>query len=339
MHTRLRRSASALLFLAGIILATPALAQADGDVKTQTLRFAQGKTTSTVHDVIRGYTSADYKLTLAASEKFSVGMRTSNRSSYFNIIAPGADSAIHMGDVSGNNFSGAAAQAGDYTIRVYLMRNAARRNETARFTLNVTRERVAAQNAPQGDFADGLAGGPDYWVVGGLRGRNTTALRHAPRASAAALARLPAGTIVKNLGCQMSGETRWCQVDHGDQRGWVVGRFLRESPAPASSRTSSDKMVPGTNYHATGNVPCKIAAAPSAAQCAFGVTRGGAGIATVFITMPSGARRVLGFSGGAVSALSGIKSLSSSRASDNTIVTIDGGAEQYTIPDALVNGG
>lgn len=339
MHIRLRQSASALLFLAGICLAAPALGQVDGDMKTQTLRFAQGKSTSTVYGVIRGDTSAEYKVTLAANEKFSVGMRTSNRRSAFNIIAPGAESAMYMGDVSGNNFSGAAAQAGDYTIRVYLMPNAARRHQSARFTLNVTRERAGTQNAPQGDFADGLSGGPDYWTVGGLRGRSSTALRHAPRATAAALARLPAGTVVKNLGCQMSGDTRWCQVDFGDRRGWVAGRFLRENPAPASPRTSSDKTVSGTNYHATGNVPCKIAAAPYVAQCSFGVTRGGAGVATVVITMPSGAKRVLGFSGGAVNALSGAKSLSSSRANGNTIVTIDGGAEQYSIPDALVNGG
>lgn len=339
MYPALKRSAAGVLFVAAVLIAAPGIAQAPADIKTQTVRFLPGKTASTAHDVIRGDTVADFKLTLAANEKFTVAMRTSNRRSYFNVTPPGSETAVHIGSVSGNNFSGAATSAGDYTIRVYLMSSAARRNESARFSLTVTREKAATQAAPQGDFADGLSGGPDYWVVSGLRGRASTALRHSPRASAAALVRLPEGTIVKNLGCRLSGDMRWCQVDHGERRGWVQGRFLKESAAPASGAGASDTRVPGTNYHATGDIPCKIAATPAAVQCSFGVTRGSTGVATVFITMPSGAQRVLGFSDGGVKSLSGVKSLNFTRSSDNTLVVIDGGAEQYTIPDAVVNGG
>lgn len=324
-------------FLALAAMWQPMQVMAQPDMRVQSIRFVPGKTNGVAHGVIRGDDTQDYRLTLAANEKFSVSMRTSHRSSYFNITAPGADTALHIGSTGGNQFSGSAPQAGDYTIRVYLMRNAARRNESARYSLNVTRE-TPAPAMPKGDFADGLMGGPDFWVVSGLRGRSSTALRHAPRSSAAGLARLREGTVVKNLGCRMTGQTRWCQVDFGEERGWVNGRFLRESAAPGAARRD-DALVPGTNFHATGEVPCKIMAAPAASQCAFGVTRGERGVATVFITLPSGAKRVLGFSGGEARSLQAASSVTQRRDSDNTIVTIDGGAEQYTIPDALVNGG
>jgi hypothetical protein len=37
---------------------------------------------------------------------------------------------------------------------------------------------------------------------------------------------------MRNLGCRMSGEQRWCQVARPEDpgtKGWVAGRYLRES--------------------------------------------------------------------------------------------------------------
>ena len=48
---------------------------------------------------------------------------------------------------------------------------------------------------------------------------------------------------------------------------------------------------------------------------------------------------MLGFSAGKASSLQAAQSVTQSRQDDNTIVTIDSGAETYTIPDALINGG
>lgn len=44
---------------------------------------------------------------------------------------------MFVGSTSGNRFSDLLPSDGDYTVRVYLMRNAARRNESANYTLNV----------------------------------------------------------------------------------------------------------------------------------------------------------------------------------------------------------
>lgn len=43
---------------------------------------------------------------------------------------------MFIGSTSGNTFSGELPSSGDYTIRIYMMRSAARQKKTARFTLN-----------------------------------------------------------------------------------------------------------------------------------------------------------------------------------------------------------
>jgi hypothetical protein len=68
----------------------------------------------------------------------SVTLKTSNGANYFNVLPPGSsDVAVFVGSTSGNDWSGQLAADGEYTIRVYLMRSAARRNETASYMLTV----------------------------------------------------------------------------------------------------------------------------------------------------------------------------------------------------------
>jgi len=66
-----------------------------------------------------------------------VNFKPGNRSAYFNVLPPGSDEAMFVGSTSGNRFEAELPVDGMYTIRVYLMRNAARRNETANYTLDV----------------------------------------------------------------------------------------------------------------------------------------------------------------------------------------------------------
>lgn len=58
------------------------------------------------------------------------------------------DVATFIGSISGNEFTADLAQSGDYVIRVYLMRNAARRNEKCQFALTVEISPGAEKNAP-----------------------------------------------------------------------------------------------------------------------------------------------------------------------------------------------
>ena len=68
----------------------------------------------------------------------TVSLKTSNASNYFNVLPPGSTGeAIFIGSSGGNRWQGVLAADGEYKIRVYLMRNAARRNETAKYSLTV----------------------------------------------------------------------------------------------------------------------------------------------------------------------------------------------------------
>lgn len=90
-------------------------------------------------------------------------------------------------------------------------------------------------SAPTPD--DDLAGGPDYWAVRGLAANERLGVRMEPKSGAGVLATLKNGEIVTNLGCRMTGATRWCRIRSTtgmDVTGWVAARYLRESaPLPA----------------------------------------------------------------------------------------------------------
>ncbi|MDP2804066.1 MAG: hypothetical protein Q8O26_19520 [Phreatobacter sp.] len=62
--------------------------------------------------------------------------KPSNRSCYFNAFEPGRADAAHMGSSPGNEFSRSLTLAGDYRVQIYLMRNAARRNEACRYRIS-----------------------------------------------------------------------------------------------------------------------------------------------------------------------------------------------------------
>jgi uncharacterized protein YraI len=82
-----------------------------------------------------------------------------------------------------------------------------------------------------GDYADGDAGGPDFWEATNFNA-DFLGLRHKPDQDAAIDYRVKKGTILRNLGCKKHDDVRWCQVqvkDKPDQKGWVKGEYLRES--------------------------------------------------------------------------------------------------------------
>jgi hypothetical protein len=79
-----------------------------------------------------------YLVDLRAGQPLAVTLQTSNPSSYFNVTAPGANQALFIGSTSGPRYQGRAAVSGRYKIDIYLMRNAARRGESTRYTLNVS---------------------------------------------------------------------------------------------------------------------------------------------------------------------------------------------------------
>jgi len=106
------------------------------EIRKEQVQFKPGETGATIKGRIKGSQIVDYGLSAKAGQSMVVILETNNRSNYFNITAPGADSAMFIGSTSGNRFMGSLSKDGEYSARVYLMPNAGRRGETARYTIN-----------------------------------------------------------------------------------------------------------------------------------------------------------------------------------------------------------
>jgi hypothetical protein len=118
---------------ASLILAIPASAQ-----QQTVVAFAKGASSATLKGSIKGDKDHNYVVDARAGQTLMVDFKPTNASAYFNILAPGSNGeAMFVGSSGGNHFSGPLTVSGKHSIQVYLMRNAARRNETANYTLTV----------------------------------------------------------------------------------------------------------------------------------------------------------------------------------------------------------
>ena len=234
---------------------------AEEGIRQERVQFQQGRDSASLKGRIKGDETVDYQLGARAGQTMAVTLKSSNRFTYFNILPPGDDTAIFVGSTSGNHFSGTLPTNGDYTVRVYLMRNAARRNETANYSLNIHiggGQHASRATTGGGDFADGDAGGPDFWEVTGVPGGDTLNMRAGPSAREPVVGDLGNGAIVRNLGCKTASGQRWCQVamrDEPSRRGWVAGRYLRESSYQQGGHTGG---VPEVAPRPSGEVEVRM---------------------------------------------------------------------------------
>jgi len=213
-------------------------AQAADGIREERVQFKPGTSQTTLKGHLRGDSDVDYLLGAKAGQRMTVELHSDNPQNYFNILPPGDDEALFVGSSSGNRFEGTLPDSGDYRVRVYLMRPAARRGEQAHYSLKVHiggAQVSHSSSQPQGhnpDFADGLAGGPDFWEVAGVAAGDTLNLRAGPSAHERVLGELGNGAIVRNLGCRMTDGQRWCRVARPEDtrsEGWVAGSYLRET--------------------------------------------------------------------------------------------------------------
>jgi heat shock protein HslJ len=102
------------------------------------VKFAPGKTSAIIKGRITGYNYVDYQLRAAAGQTLTVSLKGSNGANYVNVLPPGAtDVAMFNGQMADNRYTGMLPTDGVYTLRVYLMRSAARRDESSDFSLSV----------------------------------------------------------------------------------------------------------------------------------------------------------------------------------------------------------
>ena len=114
----------------------PAHAQ---DAVTKRVQFAAGQSGATMSGRIKGYESVHYLLGAMAGQRMTVEMTASSGAAYFNIFAPGdrpgESTALFIGTTGGSRFEGILPASGDYLVQVFLVRSAARRDETADYDL------------------------------------------------------------------------------------------------------------------------------------------------------------------------------------------------------------
>jgi hypothetical protein len=231
-------------------------------IRDERIQFEPGATSAVVEDSIQGYEIVDYLLGAQAGQYMNVSMATDNGANYFNILAPGeTEVAMFNGSTNSNQYEGTLPATGDYRVRVYMMRSAARRNEVANYRLEM--------------------------IISGSGGSTSSG----------------------------SG-----------------------SSSSSSSGYAGDARVPGTDFHATGNIPCAMTQNEPTASCPFGVIREGNGSGFVEVTKPDGSAVAIYFQNGeAVGAEGSSGEFSAMRQGDETLVYI--GNERYGIPDAVIFGG
>lgn len=241
--------------LSCFLLLTASTVFAADDIRTERVHFKKGANSAVVEASITGYETVDYVLGAHAGQYMNVSLATKHGATNFNILAPGENEvAMFNGSVSQNQYEGTLPASGDYKVRVYMMRSAARRNEVAHYRLEL--------------------------IIDG------------------------------------------------------AGKSAAHAP-------SQDAKVSGTDFHATGNIPCSMGKGQPTGSCVFGVKREGNGSAMVTVTKADGSQRVIFFEKGRAIGYDQSQAESgrfeSNKEVDLNIIHI--GEERYEIPDAIVQGG
>lgn len=135
------------LALLAAMVYLPAQAASEVAPRVEHVVFKNGADSATFSDSIKGRLTAEYRLRAKAGQMLTVDLKPSNASAYFNITAKGEEYALFNGSIMGNHFLGPLPADGQYVVQVYLMRNAARRNEVANYSLSLN---LGAPDASKG---------------------------------------------------------------------------------------------------------------------------------------------------------------------------------------------
>lgn len=165
----MRTMISTVLTAAFLCALYAGVAGARDDIKVERITFEPGTDSAVIESSITGYEIVDYVLGARQGQTMTVDMSTDNSASYFNILAPGEDQvALFNGSINGNSYETILPASGDYTVRVYMMRSAARRDEVANFTVSFAITGSTASAAASGAVttADAKVEGTPYHAIG-----------------------------------------------------------------------------------------------------------------------------------------------------------------------------
>ena len=127
-----RKLAGALTILTLLVLSLSIFAQG----APQRVRFQSGHSSATLKGRIVGFDTKDYVVAAKAGQAMAVRLSSSNPSTYFVIYSINGR-ATDLNET--REWSEDLSESGDYLIRVFMMRSAARRKgAAASFTLSIS---------------------------------------------------------------------------------------------------------------------------------------------------------------------------------------------------------
>ena len=107
------------------------------DSNQKLVEVPRGKRVTTLKGRIRGNEYVDYRFHAEAGQTLSVKLAGSHPQNYINVLPDSSESAMFIGSSAGNRFVRVAPMDGNYVVRVYLMRAAARRNASSNYSLQI----------------------------------------------------------------------------------------------------------------------------------------------------------------------------------------------------------
>jgi hypothetical protein len=89
-------------------------------------------------DAIDGFNDVSYVISMRTGQSLQVSLASNNISNCFDIYAPGATKPVFVGGDAGSTHLLLARTSGDYVVKVFLLRLAARDNQSAQYTFELT---------------------------------------------------------------------------------------------------------------------------------------------------------------------------------------------------------
>lgn len=110
-------------------------AAAADPVRREQIELTPDTTLKKLSGKIKGDETVEYRIAVPVGGALSLKLKSSNRSTNFNVSADGAEEAIFVGSRDGDRFTVTAPAGAVYKVSIYLMRNAARRQEKASYVM------------------------------------------------------------------------------------------------------------------------------------------------------------------------------------------------------------
>lgn len=110
---------------------------AEDRIESRPVKFAKGASSATVKGSLHGYQVIDYTLRAKAGQTMTVTLSSRHSGLAFNVLPPGSNDVAIPEAIDRQNWTGALPADGEYKVRTYLPRSAARRGEKASYTLTV----------------------------------------------------------------------------------------------------------------------------------------------------------------------------------------------------------